>query len=398
MLLRLSLFLFIGLWPSFEVVWGQEISDAPTDQRFIIPETNEGLPGKGPIRRYDWFRKLWQQRRSEWAQQLDKDQGAIVFLGDSITQGWGSDMGGAFGKAKVANRGISGDTTRGMLIRLKEDVFSVAPSGVVLLMGTNDLEEQATPEVIAHNFKLILDALRNFNPDLPIIVCEVFPSSASKRRSASDIQKINALYQDAVKGMDHVWLIETYRLFADPNGDAKKEEFPDLLHPNKAGYEKWAKALSEPIKSISSTFNSRSLLKPTNQLSTWKLELTKDGKGELLVSGDSLELKTIQVGEENWYVQAYQTGLLLKEGEQYRVSLDLKSPDGCSVLLSAMINQPDWHNVGLRKFIEPGDRYETYDFVFTAKDVEKEKNRIGLVFGAKKGSVFVKNMTLKIDD
>ena len=45
----------------------------------------------------------------------------------------------------VANRGISGDTTRGMLLRLDDDVLSLDPSAVVMLMGTNDLEEQAEP-------------------------------------------------------------------------------------------------------------------------------------------------------------------------------------------------------------------------------------------------------------
>ena len=97
---------------------------------FAIPATDEGLPGQGPIRRFDWFQDLWQERREAWSKQIDKDQNAIVFLGDSITQGWGEDMGGVFGP-KVANRGISGDTTRGMLIRLDRDVLALNPSGVV---------------------------------------------------------------------------------------------------------------------------------------------------------------------------------------------------------------------------------------------------------------------------
>ncbi|HEX2746365.1 MAG TPA: hypothetical protein VHM91_00090, partial [Verrucomicrobiales bacterium] len=53
-----------------------------------IPATDEGLPGAGPIRRYDWFQKLWLEKRTAWAQRTEKDKGAVVFLGDSITQGW----------------------------------------------------------------------------------------------------------------------------------------------------------------------------------------------------------------------------------------------------------------------------------------------------------------------
>src|SRR5262245_58061617 len=134
--------------------------EKPAKPTIELPATDDGLPGTGPLRRYDWFRKLWSERRSAWAQRVGKDQKSLVLLGDSITQGWGDDAGGSFPGVKIANRGISGDTTRGMLIRLRDDVLALNPAGVVLLMGTNDLEEKAEPETIAANFKLILAALK----------------------------------------------------------------------------------------------------------------------------------------------------------------------------------------------------------------------------------------------
>lgn len=210
---------------------------------FQIPATDEGLPGAGPIRRFDWFSKLWESRRAAWARSVEKDQGAVVFLGDSITQGWGDTLNGDFGDLKVANRGISGDTTRGMLLRLKDDVLSLKPRAAVLLMGTNDLEEGASPETIAGNLKLILGSLKAHNPEMPIVLCQVFPSSASKKRPAEAIKKINELYAAEVKGDPQVTLLDTWTLFANPEGDAKEAEFPDLLHPNRAGYVKWAAAL-----------------------------------------------------------------------------------------------------------------------------------------------------------
>ena len=208
-----------------------------------IPTTDDGLPGAGPIRRYDWFKKLWLRKRTAWAKRIQQDQGALVFLGDSITQGWGDTMDGSFPGVKVANRGISGDTTRGVLIRLQGDVLALKPSGVVLLIGTNDLEEKASPEVIAGNLKLIIAALKKHNPKMPIILCNTFPSSASKRRPADQIRKINQLYFAAVKGDPQITVLDTWLLFANPQGDAKKGEFPDLLHPNKLGYSRWAAAL-----------------------------------------------------------------------------------------------------------------------------------------------------------
>jgi lysophospholipase L1-like esterase len=211
--------------------------------KFAIPATDEGLPGAGPIRRYQWFQNLWEKKRTGWAKQVKQDQGALVFLGDSITQGWGDNFRGHFKGVKVANRGISGDTTRGVLIRLKEDVLSLNPKGVVILIGTNDLEEKATPEVIAGNLKLIIAALKKHNAKMPIILCNTFPSSASKRRPADQIKKINQLYFAGVKGDAQITVLDTWLLFADAKGDAKKPEFPDLLHPNQIGYDKWAASL-----------------------------------------------------------------------------------------------------------------------------------------------------------
>jgi lysophospholipase L1-like esterase len=208
-----------------------------------IPDTDDGLPGAGPIRRYDWFRRLWNERRARWASRVEQDRNAVVLLGDSITQGWGDDFSYWFPGMKIANRGISGDTTRGVLIRLEGDVLALDPKAVVLLIGTNDLEENATPETIAGNLKLILNALAKHNAEMPIVLCEVFPSSASKKRPSEQIKKINQLYAEAVKGNPQITRVETWTLFADDKGDAIAAEFPDLLHPNMAGYAKWAAGL-----------------------------------------------------------------------------------------------------------------------------------------------------------
>src|SRR6266850_5830594 len=211
---------------------GQEKTAAAAGSRFQVPDSDDGLPGAGPIRRADWFKKLWAERRSKWAGRASQDEGAVVFLGDSITQGWGDDIGGAFPGMKVANRGSSGDTTRGVLIRLKEDVLALKPAAVVLLIGTNDLEEKAEPETIADNLRLMLAELKKHDAKMPVVLCQVFPSSATKNRPSDKIKQINQLYAAAVKGNSQVTLIETWTLFADPQGDAIAAEFPDLLHPN----------------------------------------------------------------------------------------------------------------------------------------------------------------------
>jgi lysophospholipase L1-like esterase len=208
-----------------------------------LPSSDDGLPGAGPIRRADWFRPIWNERRAAWAIREKADHGAVVFLGDSITQGWGDDFRHAFEGMKAANRGISGDTTRGMLVRLADDVIALEPRGVVMLMGTNDLDEGATPATIAGNVKLILAELKLHNPEMPIVLCAVFPSSATKNRPAEKIRELNRLLAKAAEENPQVTFIDTWTLFANKEGDAKLAEFHDLLHPNEIGYRKWAAAV-----------------------------------------------------------------------------------------------------------------------------------------------------------
>ncbi|MEO6003753.1 MAG: GDSL-type esterase/lipase family protein [Opitutus sp.] len=255
---------------------------AAADPHFQIPATDDGLPGAGPIRRYDWFKNLWAERRSGWASRVQQDQNALVFLGDSITQGWG-DIGSSLPGIKTANRGISGDTTRGVLIRVQEDVIALNPRGVVLLIGTNDLEEQAEPEVIAANLKLIIAALKQHNPTMPVVLCRVMPSSAEKKRPADKIKKVNQLYFEAMREEPQVTMLDTWALFANGAGDAPVAEFPDLLHPNSLGYAKWGRAL-------------RLILETLALAPSWPDDFTPEAGYESLFNGRDLSGFTYPAG------------------------------------------------------------------------------------------------------
>lgn len=233
--------IFCWIVSASQVAFCQAVVEPPAS--IALPATDEGVPGEGPIRRADWFQNVWNERRGMFAANEQKNQGALVFLGDSITQGWGDDFRGAFEGAKVANRGISGDTTRGMLYRLEEDVIALNPTGVVMLLGTNDVDDDATAEAIAGNVKLIIGELKEYNSAMPIVLCLVMPSSPEMGRPAEKIRELNEEFMALVKGDPQITVLDTWTLFANENGDAKKEEFPDLLHLNEAGYAKWTAAL-----------------------------------------------------------------------------------------------------------------------------------------------------------
>lgn len=203
---------------------------------------DEDLPGVGPIRKMDWFQKLWCERRLAWWVHREQDTGAVVFLGDSITQGWNT-LARDFPEIKTANRGISGDVTRGVLFRLKVDVLDLHPAGIVLLIGTNDLEEGAEPTTIASNIRTILGACNKRYPKMPVILCQVMPSDSSMKRPADQIRRLNRLLDQCASEYPQCTRCDTWSIYADASGNATKAEFPYLLHPNSAGYAKMVQAL-----------------------------------------------------------------------------------------------------------------------------------------------------------
>lgn len=208
------------------------------------PTNDALLPGKGPLVTWSGFPKVWAQRHTEWAKTTGKDKGAVVFLGDSITQGWNS-LANAFPNIKVANRGIGGDTTRGVLYRMKDDVLDLNPKAIVLLIGTNDIGYNANPDDVADNIRAILENIKKFNPNMPVIICEVMPRSDQNQHFVGGIEKLNTLVAAAIKNDPKFTLCDTWSIYADANGNCKKEYFnTDLLHLNAAGYVKWAAALN----------------------------------------------------------------------------------------------------------------------------------------------------------
>jgi lysophospholipase L1-like esterase len=208
---------------------------------FSQPPSNL-CPGAGPMQSGLWFRTLWKGRREQWSKMKSVEEGAVVFFGDSITQGW-SSLAKDFPDMKVANRGISGDTTRGLRTRLQGDVLDLKPKAVSILIGTNDLDQGGEPEVVAKNLEVIVAALHAANPAMPVVINKVMPRGSKPGLFPEKIRQLNALYEEAFKNDAHVTFCDTWTLFDDGTGSCQKEEFPDMLHPNAAGYARWTAAL-----------------------------------------------------------------------------------------------------------------------------------------------------------
>jgi lysophospholipase L1-like esterase len=166
----------------------------------------------------------------------------VVFMGDSITDGWGKRYGKFFSGKPYVNRGISGQTTPQMLIRFRADVIALKPKAVVILAGTNDIAGNTGPmtlDAIEDNLMSMADlAAAN---GIRVVMSSVMPvcdyiRNQTKQRPPETINALNAWIKDYAARHDAVYL-DYYSAMLDDAGVFKKELTFDGLHPNDAGYE-----------------------------------------------------------------------------------------------------------------------------------------------------------------
>ncbi len=172
----------------------------------------------------------------------------VVFMGDSITEGWGmkatatSPGRGEFFPGKpYINRGISGQTTPQMLVRFRQDVVLLKPKVVVLLAGTNDLAENTgkeSIEEIGNNIASMSELARASG--IRVVLCSVLPASDfhwhKGLEPAPRIRELNAWIKEYAAKNGFVY-VDYYSGMANSDGGLKAELSPDGVHPNKAGYD-----------------------------------------------------------------------------------------------------------------------------------------------------------------
>ena len=176
------------------------------------------------------------------------EEARVVFMGDSITEGWGQKATAAspgrgefFPGKPYVNRGISGQTTPQMLVRFRQDVIDLKPKAVVVLAGTNDIAEntgKTSLEAIENNIASMSDLARANG--IRVVLCSVLPASEFSwhpgLEPAPKIKALNAWIKEyaAKKGFVYV---DYYSRMVNNEGGLKAELSPDGVHPNKAGYE-----------------------------------------------------------------------------------------------------------------------------------------------------------------
>lgn len=209
------------------------------------PTRAEDWPGKGVVRVFGWMQ---QNRDFFWTERARK-QGALVFAGDSLTGTW-KTLGADFPGTLVANRGIGGDVSRGLLFRFREDVLELNPKAIVLLIGINDLTARQPASATLENVRSML-ALRNEqHAHVPIFLCTV-PPSAQPNAPVDEQQRraLNLGLREIAKDVNGVALVDLYAATATADGMPDPRYFnKDRLHLSAAGHARWKQVLQPALR------------------------------------------------------------------------------------------------------------------------------------------------------
>ena len=210
----------------------------------------------------------WLKRHEGFNEISRKGEAPLVFLGDSITQGWSGKGKATWEKyytpRGAANFGIGGDRTEHVLWRLQHGNFDgLSPKLIVLMIGTNNTGHvgraqkelngatyHCSAEQTAEGVKLILDTLKRKCPRSKILLLAIFPRGEKPedplRRQNEATNALIARFADG----QTIHFLDIGSAFLQPDGILTRAIMPDLLHLSEAGYEQWAAAIEPKVKAL----------------------------------------------------------------------------------------------------------------------------------------------------
>jgi lysophospholipase L1-like esterase len=224
----------------------------------------------------------WNQlgRYHEANQELKKqpaDPGRVVFLGDSITDFWKLDE--YFPEKPYVNRGIGGQTTPQMLVRMYPDVIELQPRAIIVLAGINDVARNTGPstaEMIEENIMAMTELAQRHG--IKVVLCSLLPVSdypflrqqkgdgpplpprgpfpglgpfprmkMTETHPPSDILQLNSWLKEYAQRVNAVYA-DYFTALVDEKGWLKDPDSADGLHPNADGYKVMAPIAAAAIE------------------------------------------------------------------------------------------------------------------------------------------------------
>ena len=196
----------------------------------------------------------WKDRHESFNRKVAElgKKAQVIFIGDSITQGWEGAGREAwqenFAKYDAINLGIGGDRTQHVLWRLDNgNLEGLEPKAAVVMIGTNNSNgEDNTVEQIADGVAAIVEKLRSGLPNTRILLIPIFPRGENPNPQRGKILQVNQILQKLVDGENVVW-VDFGHKFITEDGRIPGELMPDYLHLSPKAYQIWAESIQEPL-------------------------------------------------------------------------------------------------------------------------------------------------------
>lgn len=196
----------------------------------------------------------WLERQKQINDRAQQGEVNLLFIGDSITQGWqgpGNTIWKKFyGDRHAMNAGIGGDRTQHVLWRLDHgNIDGIQPKLAVIMIGTNNVGSDS-PDDIAAGITAIVATLREKLPETKVLLLGIFP-----RGPASDdpAREVTVATNKIIKSLDDgesVFFLDIATEFLETDGTLSEEIMPDLVHLSVQGYEIWAESIEPKVAEL----------------------------------------------------------------------------------------------------------------------------------------------------
>jgi lysophospholipase L1-like esterase len=205
----------------------------------------------------------WVDRHDKFVAMAKKGNIDVLFLGDSITDGWGGEGHNAkaagsstfakeFLPLRAANFGIGGDRTQHVLWRLQNgELDGIQPRVIILMIGTNNSNRtDNTAEEIADGITAIIKEIHQRSPKSRVLLLGIFPRGQNPNPQRDKLKKVNDIIAKLDDGGQTVKYLDIGDRFMQPDGSISKEIMPDFLHLSQQGYRIWADAVKGPLNDL----------------------------------------------------------------------------------------------------------------------------------------------------